>query len=298
MTEFTRVALIGFGEVGHVLAGNLATVGVAEIATYDISFSDEKSAASRAAASSPVQVCASAHEAAEGAQLVISAVTAAATRDAARSVVLGLATDAYFLDVNSASPGTKRAAGETIERAGGRYVEAAVMTPIAPKGIGSSMLMGGPHAKRFLEEAVPLGFAGARAFSEEIGRASAVKMCRSILIKGMETLLMESMLTARRNGVEKDVLASLGDLLPHPDWQKHARYMISRSIIHGKRRAEEVREAARTVREAGVEAVMTPAIATREDWAAAQKPLLPAAVLDKGDLAALVDALIAVEADA
>ncbi len=294
MTEFHRVALLGFGEVGRMLAENLAASRVPEIAVYDIAFADANSPQSRTAASAPVSVCASAADAAAGASLIISAVTAAATKDAARSVILGLEKDAYFLDVNSASPGMKRSAAATIEGAGGRYVEAAVMTPIAPKGIASSMLMGGKHAQGFLTEAAYLGFA-ARVFSEELGRASAVKMCRSILIKGMETLLMESMLTARKNGVEKEVLASLHDLLPHPDWPRHARYMISRSLVHGKRRAEEVREAARTVRESGVDAVMTPAIAEREDWAAAQKPHLQAAVLEQGDLAALADALLALE---
>jgi len=294
-TEFSRIALLGFGEVGQVLAGNLAAARVPEVAVYDIAFADANSPQSRAARAAPVLPCASAAEAASGASLVISAVTAAATGDAAKSVAPGLERNAYFLDLNSASPGMKRSAAASIEPAGGRYVEAAVMTPIAPKGIGSPMLFGGRHARAFLDEASHLGFS-ARVLSEELGRASAVKMCRSILIKGMETLLMESMLTARKNGVEKEVLASLFDLLPHPDWQKHARYMISRSLIHGKRRAEEVREAARTVREAGVDAVMTPAIAEREDWAAAQKALLPAAILEKGDLAALIDALIAVEA--
>jgi 3-hydroxyisobutyrate dehydrogenase-like beta-hydroxyacid dehydrogenase len=296
MREFSRIALIGFGEVGRMLADNLVAAHVSDVAVYDVAFADERSAQSRAVASAGVRKCDSAPEAAEGATLIVSAVTAAATRDAARSVVLGLADGAYFLDLNSASPGTKRAAAATIEKAGGRYVEAAVMTPIAPKGIGSAMLFGGAHARAFLDDAAHLGF-NARVFSDDVGRASAVKMCRSILIKGMETLLMESMLTARKNGVEKDVLASLSDLLPHPDWQKHARYMISRSLIHGKRRAEEVREAARTVREAGVDAVMTPAIAEREDWAAQQLGQIPAAVLDKGDLAALIDALMAVEAE-
>jgi 3-hydroxyisobutyrate dehydrogenase len=296
MAEFSRVALLGFGEVGRMLAQNLAEARVPDIAVYDIAFSDPESMQSRAAAQASVRISSTASEAVEGASLIISAVTAAATKDAARSVVLGLEKDAYFLDLNSASPGMKRSAATTIQTAGGRYVEAAVMTPIAPKGIASSMLMGGPHAAAFLDEAKALGFQ-ARVFSEELGRASAVKMCRSILIKGMETLLMEAMLTARKNGVEKDVLASLFDLLPHPDWPKHARYMISRSLIHGKRRAEEVREAARTVRESGVDAVMTPAIAMREDWAAEQRPLLPPEILDHGDLAQLVDALIAVEAE-
>jgi 3-hydroxyisobutyrate dehydrogenase-like beta-hydroxyacid dehydrogenase len=293
MTGFARVALLGFGEVGGVLACNMKDAGVAEVAVFDI----DEEALSRAAATERVQVCADAAEAAEGAELIVSAVTAAATKDAARSVLMGLDEGAYFLDLNSASPGMKRSAASTIESAGGCYVEAAVMTPIAPKGIGSAMLMGGRHARRFLEEASVLGLAGARVFSEEVGRASAVKMCRSVLIKGMECLLTESMLTARKNGVENEVLASLFDLLPHPDWQKHARYMISRSIIHGKRRAEEVREAARTVREAGVQAVMTPAIAEREDWAFAQKDAIPSAILAQSDLAQLLDALMTVEVE-
>jgi 3-hydroxyisobutyrate dehydrogenase len=292
---FTRVALIGFGEVGRLLAQDLARACVADIAVYDIAFADVASAQAHAAAGAPVRVAQSAPDAVKGAEMIVSAVTAAATKDAARSVVLGLEQGAYFLDLNSASPGMKRSAAATIEGAGGRYVEAAVMTPIAPKGIGSSMLFGGPHARTFLEDALALGF-NARVFSDDVGRASAVKMCRSILIKGMEALLMESMLTARKYDVEKDVLASLGDLLPHPEWDKHAAYMISRSLVHGKRRAEEMREAARTAGEAGVEPLMSIAIAGRQDWAFQQRGDVPASLLSKPELAALMDALLSVEA--
>src|SRR5205814_2940164 len=76
-------------------------------------------------------------------------------------------------------------------------------------------------------------------------------MCRSVIIKGMEALLAESLLTARRHGVEDAVLASLQDLFPVGDWRALARYMISRSLQHGRRRAEEMREAVKTVAEAG-----------------------------------------------
>src|SRR5215831_2272103 len=106
MSAFSRIALIGFGEVGQMLTANLAAAQVPDVAVYDIAFADERSAPRRAASAGNVRICASAPEAAEEAELIISAVTAAATRDAARSVVFGLKADAYFLDLNSASPAT------------------------------------------------------------------------------------------------------------------------------------------------------------------------------------------------
>jgi 3-hydroxyisobutyrate dehydrogenase-like beta-hydroxyacid dehydrogenase len=147
------------------------------------------------------------------------------------------------------------------------------------------MLLGGPHASDFLERARPLGFS-AEVFSAVVGQASAAKMCRSVIIKGLEALLMESMLTARSNGVEDAVLASLSDLLPVGDWPKLARYMISRSLEHGVRRAEEMREAARTVAEAEVEPLMSRSIAERQDWAALRR-----AALAQDDLGAMLDAI-------
>ena len=208
------------------------------------------------------------------AELVISAVTAASDVDAAKSAAPGLAKGGFYLDVNSVSPVVKQACAKLVEDAGGRYVESAVMTPIGPKRIASSMLLGGPHAGEFLERAKPLGFAGAKAFSPIVGQASATKMCRSVIIKGMESLLSESMLAARHYGVEKTVLASLSDLLPAGDWEKIALYFISRTLEHGTRRAEEMREAAETVHQAGIEPLMALATSKREDWAAQFKQAL------------------------
>ena len=119
------------------------------------------------------------------------------------------------------------------------------MTPIHPRGIGSPMLLGGAHAAPFLERAAPLGFK-AKVFSTTLGQAAAVKMCRSVIINGVEALLTESMLAARHYGVEKPVLDSRSVFCRRCDWDKIARYFISRSLEHGVRRAEEMREAAKT----------------------------------------------------
>jgi 3-hydroxyisobutyrate dehydrogenase-like beta-hydroxyacid dehydrogenase len=274
-----RIALIGFGEVGQTLAADLAARDVRNLAAWDLKFVEDESGPSRAATLSGVK-SASAVEAVAGADLVISAVTAAQTLEAAASVLPGLKPGAFFLDLNSASPGVKKEAARRVEEAGGRYVEAAVMSPIGPKRIATSILLGGPHAESFAPLARDLGFDGARVFSGELGKASAAKMCRSVMVKGIEALLGESLLAARKYGVEDTVIASLADLFPGPDWKRLARYMISRSLEHGTRRAEEMREVARTVEEAGVSPLMSAACAARQDLAAAFAFAFPETELD------------------
>jgi 3-hydroxyisobutyrate dehydrogenase-like beta-hydroxyacid dehydrogenase len=285
-TPFSRVALIGFGEVGQTMADDFRRVDV-HLSAYDVLFPDPSSAPSRELQKRSLEPSASAAEAVREADLVISAVTAASDLDAARSVVPGLKRGTFFLDVNSASPAMKQKAASIIESAGGHYVEAAVMTPIHPKGVGSAMLLGGPHAAEFIARGAPLGFAG-EVFCDRVGPASATKMCRSVVIKGVEALLSESLLSARHYGVEKLVLGSLSDLLPVGDWEKLARYMIARALEHGGRRAEEMREAAATVAEAGIQPLMSLATAERQDFAAAHK----AALAHSGDLARMLDAIL------
>ena len=155
-----------------------------------------------AAARLEVLAAADAGSAVADADVVISAVTAAQIGEAARSVAKHLKRQAYYFDLNSTSPAAKQAAAAVIDSAGGRFVEAAIMSPIAPRGAASPMLLGGPHAAGFLPLATQLGFTGAQVFSEKLGAASAAKMCRSVVVKGLEALMLESLLTARNFGVE------------------------------------------------------------------------------------------------
>ena len=290
------IAIIGFGEVGGILARDLGAAGVARIAAYDIAFADPDSPQSHAARERGAAACANAAEAAAGAELVISAVTAGAALDAARAAGPGLAHGPFFLDLNSVSPGTKQEEAAAVEAAGGRYVEASVMTSVPPHGIRSPMLLGGPHAERFAPHAAALGMRAA-VFSPEVGGASAVKMCRSVMIKGLEALTTECMVAAHHYGVEHEVLRTLGDTLPHEDWPGLARYVMSRALLHGKRRAEEMREVARTVSEAGVEPLLSRATAERQDWAWERGREMGREGLAAPDLDALLDALTAAMSD-
>ena len=254
-----RAAIIGFGEVGGIFAQDLAAAGWG-VAAFDVApAARARAEAAGMAASSPEAAC-------QGASVVFVCVTAGSVLDAMGSLAGAMGGAPLVVDVNSVAPATKQQAAATIERLGGRYVEAAVMASVPPKRLRTPILLGGPHAAAFQAAVAGLGM-DLTAFSPEIGRASSVKMCRSVMIKGLEALTTECMLAARHYGVEADVLRTMGDTLPHPDWPGLARYVISRALIHGKRRAEEMREVARTVQDAGVEPLLSRAIAERQDWA-------------------------------
>ena len=262
-----RICLLGFGEVGQTLAADLRA-HVGSITAWDLKFAESASAPTLAAGRLGVIAAADARTAVAEADLTISAVTAAQVGEAAMSVAAHLKRDAYYFDLNSTSPAAKQAAAAWIDAAGGRFVEAAIMSPIAPARVASPMLLGGAHAATFLPLATQIGFTGARCFSEQLGAASAAKMCRSVVVKGLEALMLESLLTARKFGVEQAVLESLQSTSPADTWRTQGRYMISRALIHGRRRAEEMREAARTVAEAGLAPRMSGACAEWQEWAA------------------------------
>lgn len=264
-----RITLIGLGEVGQRLARDLKAAGFRDLAAFDVAFADRASPQARAARDLDISIAATCAAAVAGADLAVSAVTAGSDLDAAAAAASGLSAGTFYLDVNSVAPRTKEEAAAIVGAAGGRYVEAAVMTPIAPNGIASTMLLGGPHATDFLAASGRMGMTRARVYSERIGAASSVKMCRSIMIKGIEALVTESMLASRHYGVGADVLASLQDFFPGHDWDRTARYMLTRTLEHGVRRAEEMREVAKTVSDAGIAPLMSSATAERQDWAGA-----------------------------
>jgi 3-hydroxyisobutyrate dehydrogenase-like beta-hydroxyacid dehydrogenase len=261
-----RVALIGFGEAGSILGTDLV-VGGCDVSAYDILLDDADKRAAMLARIERAQVRPSESFAAAvaGAELIISAVTASSSGDVAAAAGKHLSAGQLLLDINSVSPAKKQTSAKAVEASGADYVESAVMAPVPPYRLKVPMLLGGRRAEEAAAQLVELGF-NAKAISSEIGVASAVKMCRSVLIKGIESLAVESMLAARHFGAEEQVLASLNQTFPSMGWDKQLPdYLISRVAEHGRRRAAEMREVARTLRDAGQTPTMSEAIARRQD---------------------------------
>ena len=262
-----RIALIGYGEVGRILAEDLRLQGAA-VAAFDVKLASDAGATLRMHAGQHGVVLAESHVAAvRDAELVVSAVTASQAVAVAGSCAPGLARGAFFLDLNSASPGAKIEAAGIVDAAGGRYVEGAVMTSVPPYRIKVPLLLGGPHAAVLEPSLIRLGFVP-KVASDDIGVASATKMCRSVMIKGLEAMVIEAFTTARHYGVEDAVLASLKETFPGIDWERQGAYFFQRVIEHGRRRSEEVREVAFTVREAGLDPWSASGTAERQAWIA------------------------------
>jgi len=262
------IAFIGLGEAGQAVGRGLLAQG-AKLRAYDILFDDAANDGRlrRAAESLGVGVARNHVEAVRDADIVFLAVTASSTLAAARSCLPALRQGQLFLDINSVSPQRKIEAAALVAPTGAAYVDVAVMAPVAPYDHKVPCLIGGPGAEALLPRARALGM-NMEFVSSDVGQASAIKMFRSIMIKGLEALVLESMVAAAEYGVQERVLASLTETFPSLDWEKLSGYMIERVVSHGKRRASEMREVAETLNGIGLEPIMASATAARQQWLA------------------------------
>lgn len=254
----TRIAIIGFGEAGQIYAQELARA--ANVRVWDKKFLTEQGASLRAIAEQvAVQPASSMADALEGAEFVLSLVTAGNALEVAAQAAPLLGSGQLFLDFNSVAPETKRAAAKAIKKGDGDYLDVAVMAPVPPKRLQTPLLIGGEAAARAAVALCMLG-CNARAASNNIGDVSAIKMCRSVMIKGLEALTTECLSAAQQYGVEEAVLASLHASFPSLGWDDQLpHYLISRVAEHGVRRAEEMGEVVKTLQDVGVAAFMSQA---------------------------------------
>jgi 3-hydroxyisobutyrate dehydrogenase len=261
------IGFIGFGEAGSAIAAGLKAAGVESLAAFDIQTNAAEAGLvirSRASASGTALV-GSSEELAGSSAVLFSTVTSSSALDAARQTAPFLRSHHLYADLNSVSPALKRQIAAIIGGAGASFVEAAVMAPVKPHGHQVPMLLGGPGGRRFAEAFRPLGMR-LEVLTEAVGTAAAVKMCRSIVVKGLEALLVECVLAASRFGAEEHVFASLDESFPGLRWKGLADYMTGRAMVHGERRAREMEEVAETLLAIGVDPIMAEATARRQEW--------------------------------
>jgi 3-hydroxyisobutyrate dehydrogenase-like beta-hydroxyacid dehydrogenase len=232
------MSIIGYGEASRAFVGGGLVAGAA----FDV---DPAKRDGIAAHDDPASVF-------DKADHILSLVTADQALIAAENAAQHISVGALYFDMNSVAPATKGAAAVVIENAGGHYVDVAVMSPVYPKQMGVPLLVSGPHAEVGAVALRAAGFAYVRIVGDAVGKASAIKMIRSVMIKGVEALTAEMMLAARAADVEAEVLASLGD-----GWADKADYNLERMRTHGVRRAVEMEESAKTLIGLGIDPVMT-----------------------------------------
>jgi 3-hydroxyisobutyrate dehydrogenase-like beta-hydroxyacid dehydrogenase len=258
-----HISFIGFGEAGHAIAAGLREAGVERIAAWDILFAQNEGAALKTAGEKiGVRRAASAADAVAETDIVIAAVTAASSVEAARSVAPHLIGHPFYLDINSVSPGRKQDTEKLLGNRA-RYVDVAVIAAIYPARHKTPMLLAGPHAEAVSPLLSELEMQ-TTVVGPAVGAAAAIKMIRSVMIKGIEALTLECFLAASRAGVLEEVTGSLKNNYPGLDWTKMSEYNIERMVNHGGRRAAEMEESAATLRELGLDPLMVEATVTRQ----------------------------------
>jgi len=263
-TNKPRLCFIGFGEAGQAIASGLREVGVESVAAWDILFpTTDGDALKSAGRQMGARLATSAADAVKNSDIIVAAVTAASSLEAAQSVAPHMTGNPYYLDINSVSPGRKQETARLLEGKA-RYVDVAILAPIHPKRHKTPLLLAGAHARAVLPVLIDeLEMQGAIA-SEEVGAAAALKMIRSVMIKGIEALTAECFMAAQRAGIVDEVAASLKNNYPTLDWPKVIEYNLERMASHGIRRADEMEQSAATLTELGVTPFMTNGTVARQ----------------------------------
>ncbi|HKY80706.1 MAG TPA: DUF1932 domain-containing protein [Sphingobium sp.] len=259
-----QVGLIGFGEAGSTFASEGDWGAAAHVFDIKSDGADTRAALLDAYAAAEISPAYALGDALQGMGLILSLVTADQALAVAEAGAACIKPGALYCDLNSVAPQTKQAAARAIEAAGAHYVDVAVMAPVDPARLNVPLLVSGERAEVAVAALSRLGFANMRIVGADVGRASAIKMIRSVMVKGMEALTAECILAADAAGVRAEVLASLDASEKAKSWGERADYVLDRMLVHGLRRAAEMEEVVKTLEGLGAGADLTRGTVTRQ----------------------------------
>lgn len=253
-----KIGFLGYGEAARAFHEGLKEAGAVVLA-HDILLLSGDEAMREAMSARGAQVAETA-AALGAADLIFSAVTADQSLLAVQPLLPHLGPGHVFVDINSVSPERKRQTAAAVEAAGAKYIDMAVMAPVHPRKHKTPVLLAGSAASQMLPEFLALGFT-AEIAGDAPGAATAIKMVRSVFVKGLEAITVEALLAARASGCFDEILASLSSSYPGLDWPHFAEYQMERTTRHGRRRAAEMRESAATLDALGLYGGLAAAIA-------------------------------------
>ena len=257
-----HIAFIGFGEAGRNFSAGLREVNPdLAITGYDIRFPLEPALRDKAKALNVTPVNAVDASIAEP-DMVMSFVVAKASVEVAEASAAVMRDGQFYVDCNSTSPQMKKKVEAAFTGSPARMVDSAVMSGLPGNRHQVPMNFAGPGADEAADMLNALGCVST-AMGEVVGAASALKMMRSVMMKGIDALLLECIEGARHYGAAEAALASMADAYPGTDWVARAPKSLSRASEHAVRRASEMREVAETLRAVGVEPMMAEATSRR-----------------------------------
>lgn len=250
-TDRLRVGVLGLGEAGREIAGDLAAGGH-DVRGYDPAV--QADGARWRLAGMP-------EAAVHGCDVVLVLVTAEAAYEAAVSVSSALAPGMLYADCGTADPGVKRTVAGAVEESGAAFADVALLAPVPGRGLTTPALVSGSGADRFAAMFRPIGLP-VEVVSSAPGDAAARKLLRSVFMKGMAAALLEAMEGAEALHCGEWLHANLSDELARADGALVER-LLTGSRVHARRRVEEMTAAERLLGELSIDAGLTRASKVR-----------------------------------
>lgn len=259
------IVFIGFGEAAYHLSKGLRTSGDLQIGAFDANLSP---VVRQRADEHHVTLFDSLETACHGARFVVCLTSASSALGIAQKVLPLLVAGQTYVDMNSAAPSVKQAIDQLPRAAGVGFCDSAVMGTVPGNNHRVPMLLAGDGAAAFAAAFSPRGMQ-LTVLDAEAGAASAIKMLKSVVMKGLPQLLLEAFQAGEKFGVLDTLVASLGDSLNGKTIEQLANTFTARTLIHAKRRSAEMDDAVATLEAAGVDASMTRATQGQLDKLAA-----------------------------
>lgn len=260
-----RIGIVGLGEAGSAIAAGLQETGKAQVAGFDARL--DVPAVRERAAGTGIYLASSLADLAERSEVVLCLTHASTALAVAQAIAPHLRPGQVYSDWNSGGPQLKKDVAAFVTPSGAAFVDGAVMAAVPGLRHQVPVLLSGRGAEQLVSATTGLGME-LEVVGDEPGQASAVKMLRSLLVKGLEALILECLIAARRFGAEEKVLSSMGGSLPLHDWSQLASYLTTRTYLHGRRRAEEMGQVVATLREVDVDPIVATACERRLLWLA------------------------------
>ena len=243
-----RVGIIGFGEVGQVFAKGILEK-TEQLFVYDILLEKNRDLIMDKINNIGALAVDSIEQLSERCTLLFSLVGSSVSESVAADVANGIRKGTIFIDLATSTPQVKAKSEKLITANDGIYVDAAIMGTVATEQQKVPLLIAGEHAEKVQTMLNSLGF-NAQAINHPNGGAASIKLLRSIFMKGLEALVLETMVTAKNYRVSDEVMESVSKTINNNDFATFANALITTHVIHRNRRYKEVLDSCNLIKDA------------------------------------------------
>jgi 3-hydroxyisobutyrate dehydrogenase-like beta-hydroxyacid dehydrogenase len=253
-----KIVFIGFGEAAYHIAKGLSQEGLEGMAAFDVGLGNPQigPVIERRARDAGVSLVKTRAQAVAGADYVLSLTSSKVAVAVAGEVLPEMQPGQIFLDLNSAAPEVKRRIAALPKKEGVLVVDAAVMGPVPLSGHKVPIALAGEGAQSFCDAMTPYGMR-IEVVDAPVGGASAIKMLRSVFMKGFPQVMMECLLAAHYYGVMERILDSLEATIGGKSVRQMANQLFTPTVVHSARRASEMGEVITMLDDLGMESAMS-----------------------------------------